>query len=41
MRKRNEDELDQIITQWTQSRDRWEITQLLQRAGVAAFPTMV
>ena len=39
-RKRNEDELDQIITRWTHSRDRWEITQLLQRAGVAAFPTM-
>ena len=39
-RKRNEDELDRIITRWTHSRDRWEITQLLQRAGVAAFPTM-
>ncbi|MGO9060682.1 MAG: CaiB/BaiF CoA transferase family protein [Candidatus Binataceae bacterium] len=40
LRKRHEDELDQIITRWTHSRDRWAITQLLQRAGVAAFPTM-
>ncbi|HZY60715.1 MAG TPA: CoA transferase [Candidatus Binataceae bacterium] len=40
MRKRNEDELDRIITQWTQHRDRWEITETLQRAGVAAFPTL-
>ena len=38
-RKRNEDELDRIITAWTSPRDRWEITALLQRAGVAAFPT--
>jgi crotonobetainyl-CoA:carnitine CoA-transferase CaiB-like acyl-CoA transferase len=40
MRKRNEAELDRIITQWTAARDRWEITQRLQRAGVAAFPTL-
>src|SRR6185437_529837 len=40
MRKRNERELDQIITQWTSQHDRWEITELLQQAGVAAFPTM-
>lgn len=39
-RKRNEDGLDRIITRWTSSRDRWETTELLQRAGVAAFPTM-
>jgi crotonobetainyl-CoA:carnitine CoA-transferase CaiB-like acyl-CoA transferase len=38
-RKRNEDELDRIITQWTARRDRWEITKLLQRHGVAAFPS--
>jgi crotonobetainyl-CoA:carnitine CoA-transferase CaiB-like acyl-CoA transferase len=39
-RQRNEDELDRIITRWTQERDRWEITETLQRAGVAAFPTL-
>ena len=39
-RKQNEDELDSIISGWTSSRDRWEITEALQRAGVAAFPSM-
>jgi crotonobetainyl-CoA:carnitine CoA-transferase CaiB-like acyl-CoA transferase len=38
-RKQNESELDRIITAWTAQRDRWEITDLLQRAGVAAIPT--
>jgi crotonobetainyl-CoA:carnitine CoA-transferase CaiB-like acyl-CoA transferase len=36
---RNEDELDRIINAWTSARDRWQITELLQRAGVAAMPT--
>jgi crotonobetainyl-CoA:carnitine CoA-transferase CaiB-like acyl-CoA transferase len=40
-RKRNEKELDRIITHWTSRRDRWEITELLQRAGVAAIPTFL
>ena len=40
MRKQNEAELDRIITQWTSARDRWEIANALQRAGVAAFPTL-
>ena len=39
-RKRNEDQLDAIITAWTRPRDRWEITAILQAAGVAAIPTM-
>ena len=39
-RKQNEDALDNIITQWTRSRDRWDVTRELQRAGVAAFPAM-
>ncbi len=39
MRKQNEDELDRIIGAWTARRDRWDITELLQRAGVAAIPT--
>ena len=40
LRKRNEADLDRIITDWTSLRDRWETTELLQRAGVAAFPTL-
>jgi crotonobetainyl-CoA:carnitine CoA-transferase CaiB-like acyl-CoA transferase len=40
LRRRKEEELDRIITQWTRHRDRWEITEMLQRAGVAAFPTL-
>jgi crotonobetainyl-CoA:carnitine CoA-transferase CaiB-like acyl-CoA transferase len=40
LRKRNEEELDRLITQWTSQRDRWEITEILQRSGVAAFPTL-
>jgi crotonobetainyl-CoA:carnitine CoA-transferase CaiB-like acyl-CoA transferase len=39
-RKRNENELDRIITRWTSTRDRWEITRRLQSRGVAAFPSM-
>jgi crotonobetainyl-CoA:carnitine CoA-transferase CaiB-like acyl-CoA transferase len=39
-RKRNEDALDEIITGWTRSRDRWDVTRELQRAGIAAFPAM-
>ena len=40
LRKRNEASLDQAITSWTSERDRWEVTRLLQDAGVAAFPSM-
>ncbi len=40
LRKRNEEALDAIITQWTRTRERWELTEILQRAGVAAFPTL-
>jgi benzylsuccinate CoA-transferase BbsF subunit len=40
LRKRNEAELDALITRWTRERDRWEAAQSLQRAGVAAFPSM-
>lgn len=39
-RKQNEDELDAIITHWTSRRDRWEATEILQRAGVAAMATL-
>jgi crotonobetainyl-CoA:carnitine CoA-transferase CaiB-like acyl-CoA transferase len=40
-RKRNEEELDRIITRWTSARDRWEITAMLQKAGVAAIPAFL
>jgi crotonobetainyl-CoA:carnitine CoA-transferase CaiB-like acyl-CoA transferase len=40
LRKQNEDELDAVITQWTSQRDRWEATEILQGAGVAAMPTL-
>jgi benzylsuccinate CoA-transferase BbsF subunit len=39
-RKQNEPALDEIITAWTIDRDRWELTELLQKEGVAAFPSM-
>lgn len=38
-RKNNEAELDRIVSAWTSQRDRWEVTEMLQRAGVAAIPT--
>jgi crotonobetainyl-CoA:carnitine CoA-transferase CaiB-like acyl-CoA transferase len=40
LRKRNETELDRIITEWTSTRDRWETAKSLQHAGVAAIPTL-
>ena len=40
LRKRNEAALDPIISEWTRARERWEITEILQHAGVAAFPTL-
>jgi crotonobetainyl-CoA:carnitine CoA-transferase CaiB-like acyl-CoA transferase len=39
-RKAHEEELEQLITTWTEQRDRWEITRSLQAVGVAAFPSM-
>lgn len=32
--------LDEILTQWTSTRDRWETTRALQQAGVAAYPPL-
>jgi crotonobetainyl-CoA:carnitine CoA-transferase CaiB-like acyl-CoA transferase len=40
LRKRNETVLDEIITNWTKERDRWDTTEVLQNAGIAAFPSM-
>jgi crotonobetainyl-CoA:carnitine CoA-transferase CaiB-like acyl-CoA transferase len=39
-RKTHEDELERLLTAWTEQRDKWEVTRLLQAAGVAAFPSM-
>ena len=39
-RKANEDRLEEIVTEWTRSRDKWETARTLQAAGVAAFPSM-
>jgi crotonobetainyl-CoA:carnitine CoA-transferase CaiB-like acyl-CoA transferase len=40
LRKQNEGELDAIIETWTSALDRWEAAEILQGAGVAAFPTL-
>lgn len=39
-RKAHEDELEALLTAWTQQRGKWEVTRTLQAAGVAAFPSM-
>jgi benzylsuccinate CoA-transferase BbsF subunit len=39
-RKRNEDALGEILTEWTSTRDKWDVTHALQEVGVAAFPSM-
>lgn len=39
-RLRNQVELDEIITAWTRNRDYYQIMELLQRAGVAATPSL-
>jgi benzylsuccinate CoA-transferase BbsF subunit len=40
LRKKNEAALDATITAWTRERDKWEAAETLQRANVAAFPSM-
>lgn len=39
-RKAHEDELEKLITAWTEQRDKWMVTRELQTVGVAAFPSM-
>ena len=39
-RKVHEEEIDRILAQWCASRDRWEVTERLQAAGVPAFPSV-
>lgn len=40
-RKKNEQELDKLINEWTGSRTKFEVAELLQKAGVAAIPSML
>lgn len=37
-RRANEDELDELVAQWTATGDRWELAAALQAAGIAASP---
>ena len=39
LRKRNEDELERRLSDWTHLHDRWFVTGLLQARGIAAFPS--
>jgi benzylsuccinate CoA-transferase BbsF subunit len=39
-RKRHEDELDALVTAWTERHDAWEVTDVLQAEGIAAAPAM-
>ena len=39
MRKKNEDELDRLLSEWVCTQSRWPLTEKLQAAGVAAFPS--
>ncbi|MGA2409834.1 MAG: CoA transferase, partial [Candidatus Binataceae bacterium] len=39
-RKASEDELDAIITAWTSTRSKFDVTAILQAAKIPAFPTM-
>ncbi len=38
-RKQNEDELDRLISQWTINHTKYEVMDMLQKAGVAAVPS--
>ena len=39
-RKENEDTLEDVVTQWTRGRSADEVTQGLQQAGIAAYPSL-
>jgi len=38
LRKQHEDELDEVIGAWTAEREKWQLADALQRAGIAAAP---
>ncbi|MEE3327744.1 MAG: CoA transferase [Myxococcota bacterium] len=39
-RKAHEDELDRLLSEWVATESRWPLTEKLQAAGVAAFPSV-
>ena len=39
-RKAHEDELESIVTSYTATRDRWDVTDELQAIGVASYPSL-
>jgi len=39
-RKVNEDELEAIVTAYTEQHDKWQLTEALQAIGVAAYPSL-
>ena len=39
-RKAHEDDLEAIVSAWTLTKGKWDVTRMLQAAGVAAFPSM-
>ena len=39
-RWKNQDELDRLIQEWTKNHAHYEVTQILQKAGVMAGPTL-
>lgn len=39
-RRHNQDELDRLVSEWTMERTDYEVTEILQRAGVAAAPSL-
>ncbi|HEX9595712.1 MAG TPA: CoA transferase [Anaerolineales bacterium] len=39
-RKANEEALEHILSAWTTTQEKWEVTHILQAVGVAAFPSM-
>lgn len=39
-RKAHEDELERMVTAWTSTQNKWEVTHALQAVGVAAYPTL-
>lgn len=39
-RKANEDALEQIVTAWTSTQEKWTVAHRLQADGIAAYPTL-
>ena len=40
MRWNNQDELDRLVSEWTITRTHYEVMELMQKAGVAAMPSL-